>query len=393
MQLSSYASDALYSAMELADTKAINSFSFRDCQNMLTTSWANVYEKIALIDSGFYSVCVPLTQELTHLPPFLQNTLVVFRARALKGFSRQVYKASGYSDLHTSNVYHISGNDLYCPDATRTTMWLEYIPTPPLVTFTLHNRDPKILTYATEPEPQYLPKIPGPLNTQGICQGRYGLYDLIYTPGATEEADTYVLKHKVHPEIEIDITLSLKRDEYTLRWFHTPAIPSETPRPMIILDASSIEGKGYAFVTYKHSVTGDYESYLVTDLESSCKKIKYNPFDFAGRGSHVRFITAKYNTFTGMGVTIQDYDAPDSEKYKELGWTPDTALMYPDEIIYRYMVALLAERFAAKNESNIMSVAYEKAAVEREIAQFLKRNQSGFHRIHQTTGPTIADWL
>ena len=63
-----------------------------------------------------------------------------------------------------------------------------------------------------------------------------------------------------------------------------------------------------------------------------------------------------------MSVYIKDWndiDENDLPKIKELGWTPDTQLDYPIPEMYRYLVARLADKLAALNESNIMGVQKE----------------------------------
>ena len=78
---------------------------------------------------------------------------------------------------------------------------------------------------------------------------------------------------------------------------------------------------------------------------------------------------------------------------KELGWTPDTRLVYPDPVVYRYLVARLAEKFAALNESNIMGVQSELVDARFAFHAFLKKDKSAWDRIRNVTPATITDWL
>ena len=103
-----------------------------------------------------------------------------------------------------------------------------------------------------------------------------------------------------------------------------------------------------------------------------------------------------------MGVCVQDYnDIIDDEdnnsngmpRVKELGWTPDTKLIYPDPVVYRYLVARLADKFAALNESSIMAVQKELVEAEYAFDAFLNKNKGGFTRITNVNPVTVGDLL
>ena len=89
-----YASDALEDAMRLAQTKSLNSYSFSDCMQHLNNAWSDIYGRLAMIDAGYYSTCVRITQKLTRLPPFVKNCVSIFSARQLNDFNRQVYRSA-----------------------------------------------------------------------------------------------------------------------------------------------------------------------------------------------------------------------------------------------------------------------------------------------------------
>ena len=78
---------------------------------------------------------------------------------------------------------------------------------------------------------------------------------------------------------------------------------------------------------------------------------------------------------------------------KELGWTPDTKLVYPAPEVYRYLVARLAEKFSALNESNIMGVQSELADARFAFQAFLKKDKSAWERIRNVNPATRSDWL
>ena len=80
-------------------------------------------------------------------------------------------------------------------------------------------------------------------------------------------------------------------------------------------------------------------------------------------------------------------------RIKELGWTPDTKLVYPAPEVYRYLVARLAEKFSALNESNIMGVQSELADARFAFQAFLKKDKSAWERMRNVNPATITDWL
>ena len=81
------------------------------------------------------------------------------------------------------------------------------------------------------------------------------------------------------------------------------------------------------------------------------------------------------------------------EKVKELGWTPDTKLVYPAPEVYRYLVARLAEKFASLNESNIMGVQSELVDARFAFQAFLKKDKSAWERMRNVNPASITDWL
>ena len=80
-------------------------------------------------------------------------------------------------------------------------------------------------------------------------------------------------------------------------------------------------------------------------------------------------------------------------RIKELGWTPDTKLVYPAPEVYRYLVARLAEKFSALNESNIMGVQSELADARFAFQAFLKKDKSAWERMRNVNPATVTDWL
>ncbi|GMO30703.1 MAG: hypothetical protein Pg6A_20070 [Termitinemataceae bacterium] len=359
MTLQSYASDVLEDAMTLAQTKALNSYSFRDCMNTLSEIWGYVYDKISQIDEGFYSQTIRLSSRVTPLPPCVRSTVRIYAALDPVGYNRKIYKESGYTDLNSYGTYHISGNDLYCPDAERIdSVWLNYTPEPPLLTFTKNNRDPRILK---EPPP-VLPMFPQ----------NYHVWQLDFVD------NRYVMKHRSGSGETQDVTDIIQPD--TDNPYSVTFIRCDYP---------------YVFVTYRDNVTEEYESVILKDIISSPTRRVYNPFDYMGRRSNVAFLDCRWNDYTGMGVTIMDYDdiRGGQPTIKELGWTPDTLMTYPSRIMYNYVVATLAKRFADINGATIMAVESAVVTARYQINNFLSKDKSSWKRIDNVIGPVWADYL
>ena len=288
----------------------------------------------------------------------------------------------------------ISGNDLYVPDADRKVVWLEYVPQPQQIFFTHHNRDPKIIPFAyTKSEgvsslkAEYLP----------IYDSLFNLYQLHgYDKNDDEVTNwdkekfktikTWKLVHRADPTNYEDITDSVVKecDIDNGEWYIT-FISCKYP---------------YIFISYEHSITGEhYSGFLTKNMEW----VEYNPFAYTGLNSNVEYIKIGWNDKTGMGVTVQDYndiiDENDDEngngmpRVKELGWTPDTKLIYPDPVVYRYLVARLADKLSALNESNVMGVQKELLEAEHAFEAFVNRNKAGFTRIQNVNPITAGDLL
>ena len=110
-----------------------------------------------------------------------------------------------------------------------------------------------------------------------------------------------------------------------------------------------------------------------------------------------------------MGVVIKDYDDTEEvevedtqtglmvkrqvPKVKELGFTPDTVLNYPCPEMYRLLVARLADKFSALNESNVMGVQKELTEATYAFNAFCQKDKSAWVRIDNVNGPTIGDLI
>lgn len=354
IDVKTYASDALEDAMRLAQTKALNSYSFSDCINYLNYVWMDMYNRLSMIDEGYYSQTVKLTERITKLPPHVKNSITIYAAQSPIGFPRQVYRSSGMADLNSAYTYHISGFDLYCPDAVRRgNVWLNYVPQQPQLFFTKNNRDPKLYDSFTK-----------------VSSQDYGMYRLVLIDGR------YIMQYKNRSQVQNDadithILLQFASEDWDLIYF-TCDFP-------------------YVFVTYLHKYTGEYWSGFYKDIINDSEFIEYNPFAFTGRNSNVEYLSCKWNDKTGMGVVVVDHN--DNNRIKELGWTPDTVLTYPCPEMYRYLVARLAEKFSAFNESNVMGVQNELTEARFAFEAFCSKDKSSFSRIINVNNPTLGDWL
>jgi len=382
-----FASDALEDAMRLAQTKALNSYTFSDCLNFLNYAWRDIYDRMAMIDDGYYGVNVRLTKALTKLPNFVKNTVQVYAAQSPVGYDRLVYREAGTTDLTASGVYRISGTDLYCPDAPRRSVWLYYVPACPQVFFTHHNRDPKMYD-------NMLDANNNPVWGHGTV--RKVIYNL------------YIIRGYDANDNEVDITTATSDEiQQIAKWtkvhrgtaFEEDITDVVTAAPMQDDD----DGKWnicylscdypYIFVTYVHSITGEHLSGFFDHDGQFCV---YNPFDFTGRNSDVEYIDCKWNDKTGMSVFIKDYNDLDENelpRVKELGWTPDTRLNYPIPEMYRYLVARLADKLSALNESDIAGVQKELVEAKFAFEAFLDRDKSAWKRITNVNPATISDYL
>ena len=337
-----YASDALEDAMRLAQTKALNSYTFSDCLNYLNYAWRDIYDRMAMIDDGYYGVNVRLLRKMTKIPPFVKNTVMVYSAQSPQGYDRLVYRSSGTTDLSSPGTYHISGTDLWCPDAERRTVWLYYVPACPQIFFTHHNRDP--ILHEDEHDVE-----------------RNSIYNLFVLKAWDDEGEEVVFDTSNSKAVDSD---GLKRVvKWTMEHRSTGDTEDITER-LVVEQEDSDDGQWdicyiscdfpYIFVSYEHSVTGEHLSgFYDRDMGFN----RYNPFDFMGRNSNVEYVSVKWNDKTGMGAIVLDHNDlnPDgTAKCKELGWTPDTLLDYPVPEMYRYLVARLADKFSALNESNVL---------------------------------------
>jgi hypothetical protein len=466
-----FASDALEDAMRLAQTKALNSYTFSDCLNFLNYVWSDIYSQICMIDSGYYSQTVRLTTKLTKLPKFVKNSVMIYAAQSPQDHNRLLLRSANNMELLDRLTYYISGTDLWCPDAEHRAIWLEYCPQPAQIFFTHHNRDPKIYPDGHDTERDSI----------------YNLYQLIgdnslnvMDPAVTKEqiagVKKWVLRHRntIAGIPDTDITESIIKEPDDDGKWELKYISCDYP---------------YIFCSYEHNITHEWKSGF---FDQSMNWTDYNPFEWIGRNDNVEYLACHYNDKTGMGVVVRDWndinekllntehlpekidsvifvenyfeykcsddtvakftqgywfnryatdynyekvpvvteypEDPDNgdvielndklyrysveaeqwnevtnidhvaqkettPKIKELGWTPDTRLVYPAPEVYRYLVARLAEKFSALNESNIMGVQSELADARFAFQAFLKKDKSAWERMRNVNPATFTDWL
>lgn len=405
-----YASDCLEEAMSLAQIKALNSFTFSDCLTYLNYAWSDIYSRIACIDDGYYAKTVPIKQKHTVLPRYVKNTTLIYKSREAFGSPRVVFRESGNDDMNGYDTYHIDGVNLYCPAAPTGNMWLRYVPACPQLFFTHHNRDPKI--YETYEEKR---------------NKLYNMYFLVgvndYTLATAYDQQEHYYEYSAAEGKWQDMTSHVTNKNYNKYYVKTPKEdvqqldPSDLNTDLSLITGwhlvsradniaftditkyIAIQGSNYQvkyiscdfpyiFISYQHKVTGDFMSgFLDRDMFFN----HWNAFDFTGRGTNCCFLEAKHNDKTGLSVVVKDFN--DNETIKELGWTPDTILDYPCPEMYRYLVARLAEKFSALNESNVMGVQKELVEAKYAFEAYLDKNKSAWQRINNVNPATISDYL
>lgn len=451
IDITPFASDALEDAMRLAQTKALNSFTFSDYMNYLNYAWSDVYNRIANIDSGYYSRVVNLKKPLTKLPPFVKNTIRIFRAQSPVGYDRLIYRESGQADMRSSGTYHISGTDLYCHDVEHTSqIWLEYVPACSQIFFSHHNRDPIIHSSCDiQMNNVYGSSTLRAFMTHDTATGAYSdeVENWAGDPSVDLKSVKYWVMYNRYSKEYEDISEYIIKEEDDEGQWQLVYINCDLP---------------YIFCSYQHSTTGKYRSGF---YNKAGEWNEYNPFEFIGKGNNIRYLTVVHNDKTGMSATVKDYndvtyadvtatntvETSESEytvssktitlvdgettewaeytydddmlrtsvKYtvsvvydtgvftltvttvtstptvviKELGWTPDTRLIYPAPEVYRYLVALLALKFSALNESNVMGVQQELVEAEYAFNAYLEKNKSSFKRIENVNPANIMDFI
>ena len=61
--------------------------------------------------------------------------------------------------------------------------------------------------------------------------------------------------------------------------------------------------------------------------------------------------------------------------------------------MYRYLVARLADKFSALNESNIMGVQKELVEAKFAFEAFLDKDKSAWKRIENVNPANLTDWI
>jgi hypothetical protein len=400
INVKTYASDALEDAMRLAQTKALNSYSWSDCLNYLNYAWMDMYQQLAFVDEGYYSKTIRLTHRLTKLPLCFKNSIKVYAAQTANTYNREVFRASGTNDLTGYNTYHISGFDLYCPDAERRTVWLNYLPQQPQLFFTMNNRDPK--RYDDESDlPSKITALTQLYNLwqvnlvpyTGAGEDKKYVYCSIGTQAPTRYVVNFHYRNTLASIQDINASPIFQRAYGYESGILPQAVTPEWSIKSFICDFP------YIFVTYQHIITGEYLSGFYHKLPEDGEFIEYNPFAFTGRNSNVEYLQAKWNDKTGLGVIIRDwndtylYNGVQTPRVKELGWTPDSLLVYPAPEMYRLLVARLADKLAALNESEVMAVGKELVEAEFAFKNFIGKDKSAWQRIDNVNGPSLGDFL
>ena len=126
--------------------------------------------------------------------------------------------------------------------------------------------------------------------------------------------------------------------------------------------------------------------YLISQIERNDKEFKLYSFSIQ------QFCKVCGINYTS-GKNYNDLKEDGTPVIKELGWTPDTVLKYPIPEMYRYLVARLAEKFSALNESNVLGVQKELTEAKYAFEAYFEKNKSAWKRINNVNPATITDWL
>lgn len=289
IDMKTYASDALEDAMKLAQTKSLNSYTFSDCLSFLNYVWSDIYSQICLIDSGYYSKTVQLKAALTRLPKFVKNSIMVYRAqRPDDGSIRTIYRAANNAEMRNSGFYSISGNDLFCADAERSSsIWLEYCPQPQQIFFTHRNRDPKIITKDVDIERSNIFNIKMLFGDNDL-----NVSDVRVTSEDISASRHWYLRHR-------NSLANIPDDDITEFIIRPADENGEWQLKFITCDFP------YIFCSYCHSVTGEWLSGF---FDKNMEWTPYNPFAWTGRNDNVEYIRCNWNDKTGLGVVVRDWN-------------------------------------------------------------------------------------
>jgi hypothetical protein len=366
-----FASDAIEDAQRIAKVNAFNSKTYSEILSYLNLAWKTIYQRIVMIDSGFYAKTIRLTDKQTRLPPFVKNVVRVYAAPQANMFNREPFREAGQTDMLSRNTFFVSGFDIYCPEARVRSVWCEYVPVEEHLSYTLHNRDPKILEAYTPP-----------VHWDANNKQKYGHYTLDYVPAAGTAAAKYYLTSRIDHNKRMDITemFNMSNDMESGDSIRYDAIPSS-----IICDFP------YIFVTYYNAVVDECVSGYYIDVLNDHAFNMYNPFEFTGRASNVEYIAASFNDKTGMGVVVKDHD--DNNRYKEMGFTNDSLIQYPSSECFDLLVAMLANEFAAGNESTVMQAANRLVEAKYNFEAFLEKNKASWKRITNINTQSFGDLL
>ena len=281
-----FASDALEDAMRLAQTKSLNSYTFSDCINFLNYVWSDIYSQICMIDSGYYSKTVKLTKKLTKLPRFVKNSVMIYSAQGPMDSNRMLFRQANNMELLDRYTYLISGTDLWCPDAERSSVWLEYCPQPAQIFFTHHNRDPKLYPDGHDVKRNSIYNL-----YQLIGDNILNVSDKTVTPEQIATVQKWELRHRnpLNTEV-IDITADVIQPSDENGTWELKYITCDFP---------------YIFCSYQHSVTAEWKSGF---FDKDMQWTDYNPFEWVGRNDNVEYLECHYNDKTGMGVIVRDWN-------------------------------------------------------------------------------------
>jgi hypothetical protein len=336
-----YLSSIIEQGLHLADQPINAKFRFQDMMAFINERYKYIYKQMANVDKFFYGEIIQVTDRVFNIPMEYSNALMVFEARDKITRNREVYSEASNREIESPRTFSVEGRRVHIWGVGRTTypIWIVLLPLAPTLSFPMYNRDFKILKEAPLPKP--------------LVQS-YQFYDITYETSAE------------HPEWENfgSIVCTDKRDSTLTMDFGEKYNKLGKKIVSWIID----EAAHVCFISYEDLYTHDWESHIINNFlcaNESC--VRYNAFDYMGRGTHAKFLDASFNEYTGMGVVVQDKD--DNDTIKQTGCFVDTYMNYPSDVGINLLVAQIGQKWALQNQTQkpvvLEALASAKTAFEK----------------------------
>jgi len=330
-------------------------FFFNECYN-------NLYRRICRKDKGFYArrekletlrkyVLNPIEQisgsSSIQLPDYVLEVVGVYEAQEEFAANRVEYQnADNWSRVGSSRVYVLEGRQLFV-DASmaRAPIWVEFIPAPAVITWTIKNHEPDILDETDEDGNIIIPQQPDG-DTIGYRRIDKNLVVTDLRPGNSP------IDMKIYYEDELwEVKNFLISDPYLVINYANRILPS------------------------KHQI----RIYSQPEQDFSVKGDVWNAFDWKGRPTNCEALYAVHNDFTLGDMVVKDHD--DGGKIKRLGFFPDSKISYPNSITCDLLTYMLADRISKISNIDSPLIIDGLADSWERFEEYTKVNRAAFHRI------------